>query len=570
MTETLTLSLDPGPQRLWLNLPALRRTNTLVQGSTRAGKSYLVRWLCEQAFGQVQQLIFDVEGEYVSLTEKYDYALFSAETQVTPDPETAPLLMRRLLETGNSAIFDLSEMDSPAQQRFTAAAAAELVRASPKEPRSVLVVIDEAQRLAPQAGQGEAASTTQIRDLANRGLKRGLALVLATQRHSAVDAGLRGALANLVVGGTPPGPDMKSSGEKLGFSAAERRQLASLKAGEFFFLGPAFGDPDAGRAVQLARAGSVQTRHLDAGEARAFTPPPASEAVQSLYDLLGAEESLGAVKETMPVEAAVPRTAASAVPQPPKKPDALQVMTKPAACLETVQATPAPPAAEPALANQKASENLSEDALRRRQQQGREDDGSDGNSPSPQSAESAPLRVPAPEKAGSPARTLPADQAARLEATLAEFHPWALTPMQLTTLARVAMTEPQQSNLVRALRRKGVAGWDGARLTWTGSLRQPAPMTRAEYRRQWQRVLGTTASRLLDILEGEGGAQGLTWSQWLERAAYNPKGGGQMSQARTQLLAAGFVQHQAGRYRMTDAWPSEKGDGGAQPLLKIS
>lgn len=533
MTETpLTLSLDPGPGHLWLNLPALRRTNTLVQGSTRAGKSYLVRWLCEQVFGQVQQLIFDVEGEYVSLTEKYDYALFGAETQVKPDPDSAPLLMRRLLDTGNSAIFDLSEMASPEQQRFTAAAAAELVRASPREPRSVLIIIDEAQRLAPQAGQGEAASTTQVRDLANRGLKRGLALLLATQRHSAVDAGLRGALANLVVGGTPPGPDMKSSGEKLGFTAAERRQLANLRAGEFFFLGPAFGDPEAGRQVALARAGDVQTRHLDAGEARVFTPPPASDAVQSLYDLLGVEAPVALLGDTAkPTLTSTPERKASAkkeavapadcaaeppAPETVKEPAALPVATIPSVSAQQ------PPALEAAS-------------------------------------------VPVSRSRITPVLTR------RVETALAEIYPWPVTPAQLGLLGLVSVTPAEMENLVRSLRRQGACAWDGERLTLTAerAARSPrTPLDAAGYRRLWKSNLGRMASRLLDVLENAD-AGGLTWAEWQSQAAYAK--GGAVSAARGRLMQAGFVVQQKNRYAVSETWPREEAESPANaPLLKIS
>jgi len=291
MEQPLTLSLTPGAGLLTLDPAELLRGHTFAQGATRAGKSWLLRWLCEQTFGRAQQLVLDVEGEYVSLTERFDYALFSADTPVRLDPAGAAGLIRRLLELGTSAIFDLSGLTTEAQQEWTRQAAVELVRATTKAPRPVLIVIDEAQRLAPQAGQGEATSTGAVRDLANRGLKRGLALLLASQRHSAVDASVRGAMANLLVGGTPPGTDMESVGKKLGFDARERRRLADLRRGDFFVLGPAFGDPDGPRRVLLARSGTIQTRHMDAGEARAYTPPPASEAVQSLYEQLGHEQA---------------------------------------------------------------------------------------------------------------------------------------------------------------------------------------------------------------------------------------------------------------------------------------
>lgn len=286
LTDVPVLSFEPGPGLLPIDLDEMYRANTFIQGATRAGKSWMLRFLVEQLFGRVQQMLFDTEGEYASLTEKFDYALFSLKTPVQIVPANAPLLIRRLLDMGTSAIFDLSDLSTLDQQEFVRLAATELLRLTTNDPHRVLLVFDEVQRLSPNSGQGDASSTQALRELANRGLKRGLFLLAASQRHSSVDTAVRGAMTNLLVGGTPPGLDMKSAGEKLGFNVKEQRALGSLPRGEFFALGAMFDDLNAPRQVHRVRSGLVQTRHMDALEARTYAPPRASEALQALYEQL--------------------------------------------------------------------------------------------------------------------------------------------------------------------------------------------------------------------------------------------------------------------------------------------
>jgi DNA helicase HerA-like ATPase len=58
-----------------LNLETMARTRMLVQANSGGGKSYLIRKLLEMSYGQVQHIVLDIEGEFSSLREKYDYLL---------------------------------------------------------------------------------------------------------------------------------------------------------------------------------------------------------------------------------------------------------------------------------------------------------------------------------------------------------------------------------------------------------------------------------------------------------------------------------------------------------------
>ena len=68
-----TASLGPG---LDVDVAQLVKSRLLVQANSGGGKSWTLRRLFEQTFGLVQHIIIDPEGEFYTLREKHDYALF--------------------------------------------------------------------------------------------------------------------------------------------------------------------------------------------------------------------------------------------------------------------------------------------------------------------------------------------------------------------------------------------------------------------------------------------------------------------------------------------------------------
>lgn len=85
----------------------------LVQANSGAGKSWAIRRLLEQTHGHCQQIILDVEGEFYTLRERYDYILARAgkeDRDCPAEPRSAHLLARRVLELGVSAIVDIYEL----------------------------------------------------------------------------------------------------------------------------------------------------------------------------------------------------------------------------------------------------------------------------------------------------------------------------------------------------------------------------------------------------------------------------------------------------------------------------
>src|SRR5438094_10539198 len=93
-----------------IDLPTLIDTRLLVQANSGGGKSWLLRRLLEQSQGKVQQIVIDLEGEFATLREKYDYVLAGKDGDTPAEPRSAYLLAKRLLELNVSTIIDMYEL----------------------------------------------------------------------------------------------------------------------------------------------------------------------------------------------------------------------------------------------------------------------------------------------------------------------------------------------------------------------------------------------------------------------------------------------------------------------------
>jgi len=262
------LVIGPG---VTCDLPRLIATRLLVQASSGAGKSWLLRRLLEQSHGKVQQIVIDPEGEFASLREKYDYVLAARKGGDTlADPRTAKLLAERLLEVGVSAILDIYELPRHERVRFVRLFLEALVDAPKKLWHPVLVVLDEAHVYCPESGEAESADA--VKGLCSLGRKRGFCAVLATQRLSKLAKDAAAELNNKLIGRTSLDVDMARAGEELGFTKATRLQLRDLEDGEFFAFGPALS-----RVVTKVHVGGVTTKHPKAGGLAAIVPAPSAK-----------------------------------------------------------------------------------------------------------------------------------------------------------------------------------------------------------------------------------------------------------------------------------------------------
>lgn len=263
-----------------IDLSKLIDSRLLVQANSGGGKSWLLRRILEQSHGKVQQIIIDLEGEFSTLREKYDYVLAGKGGDTPATPQSAGLLARKLLELNVSAIIDLYELPHHERKRFVRLFLESMVNAPKELWHPVMVIIDEAHVFAPEKGQSEAMEA--VIDLATRGRKRGYCAVLATQRLSKLHKDAAAECNNKLIGRTGLDIDMKRAAEELGFTKKEQYlSLRSLAPGEFYAFGPALSTN-----VERVKVGDVQTSHPKAGSrSLTKTVPPTNKIKKVLGKL---------------------------------------------------------------------------------------------------------------------------------------------------------------------------------------------------------------------------------------------------------------------------------------------
>lgn len=181
---------------------ALRRSHLLITGVSGSGKSYRLRVLAESLFPVMPVFLFDREGEYYTLREKFNFLLFGEGGDAPMAVETAALTARKMLEWKKSAIFDLSSLDVDEQDVWMR----EFINSLMSAPRELwgplACLVDEAHLVAPEKGEGFSVALTAMKNLCSRGRKRGFFVVLATQRLSKLANNCASEMQNYLVGRT--------------------------------------------------------------------------------------------------------------------------------------------------------------------------------------------------------------------------------------------------------------------------------------------------------------------------------------------------------------------------------
>ncbi|WP_189348011.1 DUF87 domain-containing protein [Mesorhizobium sp. M2D.F.Ca.ET.232.01.1.1] len=286
-----------------IDLAKLIDGRLLIQGNSGAGKSMLLRRIFEKAFGRVQQLLIDPDGEFSTLKEHFDVAVLTAADIARVGGGT---FAHHLREHRYSAVLDLSDATAEDRLDIVADLAEGLLTAPERFWHPLLVLADEAQTLAPHYDTGDVTadtrkrSTAMLSDMMGRGRKRGVAGVIATQRIAETAKAVVSKATNVVVGRTIFDRDLERAGALLGFTLGHSRALRTLADGEFLAIGPAIAGP---RRIRF-KAGSVLSRHK--GASPEIVAPPALSAADAI-SMLGQVPS----SVTAPAPSAPPVVAGS-------------------------------------------------------------------------------------------------------------------------------------------------------------------------------------------------------------------------------------------------------------------
>lgn len=505
-----TISLN---DQTTIDLSTLIDTRLLIQANSGGGKSWLIRRLLEQSHGTVQQLVIDLEGEFSTLRETFDYILAGKNGDTPAEPRSAGLLARRLLELNVSAIIDLYELPQQERKHFVRLFLEALVNAPKQLWHPVLVVIDEAHVFAPEKGQSEAMGA--VIDLATRGRKRGYCAVLATQRLSKLHKDAAAECNNKLIGRTGLDIDRKRAAEELGITSKEATlALRQLEPGEFFAFGPAIS-PEV-RKVQI---GPVTTNHPKAGDRILTEPTPPTAKIKAILSKLAdlPEEAASEAKTIEDLQAQHRelrrKLTMAQKPQPPLMQEQIdaavtQALTRKAAALaqecqrysrafKTVQEILdklAQVQLHLSLEVKNAQESLMNIATTDKE----------GHAPT--------MPIPSATPTLPPTQWQPATDkqivggALRMIQTLTSRYPMTFTKSQLATLSKMSPRSGSYGTYLSLLKSRGLIQIEGNQISITEAGLQFAgayprePQSQEQIIRMWQDNLQGGARRMFDIL----------------------------------------------------------------------
>ena len=270
-----------------LDLEELLATRLLVQGNSGSGKSHLLRRLVEQSASQVQQVLIDPEGDFVTLAERYGHvAIDAAEHTESGLVQVAGRVRQHRI----SVVLSLENLEMDRQMRAAAAFLNGLFDAAREFWYPVLVVVDEAQLFAPAAAgevsdEARKVSLGAMTNLMCRGRKRGLAGVIATQRLAKLAKNVAAEASNFLMGRTFLDIDMARAADLLGMERRQAEAFRDLQRGQFIALGPALS-----RRPLPIRIGTVETSGRSSSP-KLVPPPPSLEDARDLLMATDAPET---------------------------------------------------------------------------------------------------------------------------------------------------------------------------------------------------------------------------------------------------------------------------------------
>jgi len=337
VTARIDIGRGPDGQMIGIDLPELLATRLLVQGNSGSGKSHLLRRLLEECAGQVQQIVIDPEGDFVTLADAFGHVVIDAAAY---SPREIEELAQRVRQHRASVVLALDELEVEQQIRCAALFLTALFDAPREHWYPALVVVDEAQMFAPAAA-GEMSDETRRMTLAAmtnlmcRGRKRGLAGIVATQRLAKLAKNVAAEASNFLMGRTFLDIDMARAADLLGMDRRQAERIRDLQRGQFLGLGPAIS-----RRPVAVNVGAVQT--AGRGNAQGLIPLP--EAAEGAMAALLTDRLTEAAAQSPPFRRAPP-------PPPPRTAveEAIALAPVLPELVPTAAAAPAPSLPAPAL-----------------------------------------------------------------------------------------------------------------------------------------------------------------------------------------------------------------------------
>ena len=266
-----------------IDLEKLIETRLLFLANAGGGKSYAFRKLLEEINNQIMVIILDVEGEYKTLREKYDYLLIGGtEGDIPLNLKSAGLLPTKLFEHNVPTIIDISELKSKDRILYVKKFLEALMELPRKYWKPCLIGIEETHKLCGQ--QDKHDSGPAVIDLFTRGRKRGFCGVAITQRIAKLHKDVVAECNNVFAGRMWLPNDIKTAAQILGMSIKEAMELLrNLNPGELYCFGPAIN-----RNIHKGKIALVKTIHPNIGiDLKEQISPPTNKIKSILKKLNG-------------------------------------------------------------------------------------------------------------------------------------------------------------------------------------------------------------------------------------------------------------------------------------------
>jgi hypothetical protein len=268
-----------------IDLDVLLTTRLLLTADSGGGKTFALKRLCERAFGKLQIIIIDPEGEFAPMRQKYDFVLVGPGGETPADVRSSAMLAVKLLELRASAICDIYDMKPSVRHTWVRLFLDALIEAPKKLRHPCMVIVDEAHIFCPENGKGESEATDSMKGLCTRGRKRLLCPVFATQRLATLAKDASSMLLNRLIGPTFEDLNRKRAAECLSIARENQhefqKQIQLLEPGNFFALGRAIT-----REMKLVHIGGIETPHGQKAIQYETSPPPPPDKVKALLSKL--------------------------------------------------------------------------------------------------------------------------------------------------------------------------------------------------------------------------------------------------------------------------------------------
>lgn len=236
------------------------KNRTLAEGDSGSGKSHLMTVQIEGSDQKAQRLIIDIEGEYFTLKNNFQFLLMGKTNEtvkVDIDLNLTDIyvekLAKKLLEKSIDTIIDLSEYPNEATH-FISILFKAILKYSKLMKRPLLIFLDEAHIFAPEKGIGNEESLRAVIEMAKRGRKRGIGIICGTQAIADFSKNVVRQLRTRFIGNCNYDKDIKTACHYLGFSRDREHELTTLGEDHNFFVAGAglkVGDKKPNKVIKI-------------------------------------------------------------------------------------------------------------------------------------------------------------------------------------------------------------------------------------------------------------------------------------------------------------------------------